>query len=182
MERNQEVESLSPKASPEALADRIRPRRPHWRSQYPHTPTYHVFEMFKAYQDATALAIDVKSPWYNRDASTMPAVTASAVRDKDGRLHISLVNVDPNHAITITAKFSGITPASVTGRVLTAPAINSHNTFEQPTVVKPAAFTGAAIESGTLKAVLPPKSVVMLDPQHASRSPRSPSLRVVAAS
>jgi alpha-N-arabinofuranosidase len=129
------------------------------------TPTYHVLEMFKSYQDATSLAIDLKSPGYNKDASTMPAVNASAVRDKDGRLHISLVNVDPNHAITITARFSGITPASVTGRLLTAPAINSHNTFERPTAVKPAAFTGAAIESGTLKVVLPPKSVVMLDPQ-----------------
>jgi alpha-L-arabinofuranosidase len=129
------------------------------------TPTYHVLEMFKSYQDATSLAIDLRSPGYNKDASTMPAVNASAVRDKDGRLHISLVNVDPNHAITITARFSGITPASVTGRLLTAPAINSHNTFERPTAVKPAAFTGAAIESGTLKVVLPPKSVVMLDPQ-----------------
>ena len=129
------------------------------------TPTYHVFEMFKSYQDATALAIDVQSPWYNKDGSTMPAVSASAVRDKDGRLHIGLVNVDPNRAITITARLSGVTAASVTGRVLTAPAINSHNTFEQPTVVKPAAFTGATIESGAVKANLPPKSVVILDLQ-----------------
>jgi len=47
--------------------------------------------------------------------------------------------------------------------VLTAAAINAHNTFDQPAVVKPAAFTGASIESGSLKATLPPKSVVMLD-------------------
>lgn len=129
------------------------------------TPTYHVFEMFKPYQDATAVAIDVQSPWYNKDGSTMPAISASAVRDKDGRLHIGLVNVDPNHSVTVNAKLSGVSPTSVTGRVLTAPAINSHNTFEQPTAVKPAAFTGAAIEAGNLKVVLPPKSVVMLDPQ-----------------
>ncbi len=129
------------------------------------TPTYHVFEMFKSYQDATALAIEVQSPWYNKDGSTMPAVSASAVRDKDGRLHIGLVNVDPNRGVSITAKLSGVTAAKVTGRILTAPAINSHNTFEQPVVVSPAAFTGASIESGTLKVVLPPKSVVLLDAQ-----------------
>jgi alpha-N-arabinofuranosidase len=129
------------------------------------TPTYHVFEMFKAYQDAAVLAIDLKSPWYNRDASTMPAVSASAVRGKDGRVHIGLVNVDPNRAVAITAKLSGSTGASVTGRVLTAPAINSHNTFEQTTTVKPAAFSGATVESGVLKAMLPPKSVVVLDLQ-----------------
>lgn len=127
------------------------------------TPTYHVFEMFKSYQDATALAVDIKSPWYNKDAAAMPAVNASAVRDKDGRLHLGLVNVDPNHAVTITARLTGVTAASVSGRVLTAPAINSHNTFEQPTAVKPAAFTGATIESGAVKATLPARSVVMLD-------------------
>ncbi len=127
------------------------------------TPTYHVFEMFKSYQDATALAIDIKSPWYNKDASTVPAVSASAVRDKDGRLHIGLVNVDPNHAVAVTAKLAGAVPGSVSGRVLTASAINSYNTFEQPAIVKPDAFTGASIESGVLKVVLPAKSVVMLD-------------------
>ncbi len=129
------------------------------------TPTYHVFEMFKAYQDSTALAVDIKSPWYNNASSTMPAVSASAVRDKEGRLHISLVNVDPSRAIPITAALSGVTAASVTGRVLTAPAVNSFNTFEQPTVVHPVAFTGASIQAGALKVVLPPRSVVVLDAQ-----------------
>lgn len=128
------------------------------------TPTYHVFEMFKSYQDATSLPVDVKSPWYNKDGSTVPAISASAVRGKDGRLHIGLVNVDPNHAITVSAKVAGA--ASVTGaRVLTAAAINSHNTFEQPGAVQPAAFHGAAIQSGVLKIVLPAKSVVMVDAQ-----------------
>ena len=47
--------------------------------------------------------------------------------------------------------------------MLTAAAMNSHNTFEQPAAVTPAAFTGASIESNSLKATLPPKSVVMLD-------------------
>ena len=129
------------------------------------TPSYHVFEMFKAYQDATALAIEIKSPWYNKGASTMPAVSASAVQGKDNRIHIGLVNVDPNHAVTITAKLAGVSASSVTGRVLTASEINSHNTFAQPATVKPAAFTGATIESGALKAVLPPKSIVVLDLQ-----------------
>jgi alpha-N-arabinofuranosidase len=128
------------------------------------TPTYHVFEMFKSYQDASALAIDLKSPWYNKDSSTVPAVSASAVRDKAGRLHIGLVNVDPTHAIAVTAKLSGVTLTSAAGRVLTAPAINSHNTFEQPAVVKPVPFSGATVEGNTLKVVLPPKSVVVLDP------------------
>lgn len=126
------------------------------------TPTYHVFHMFKPYQDATALPVEIKSPWYNKDAATMPAVSATAVRGKDGQIHIGLVNVDPNRSIPLSASLPGASPASVTGNILTAPSINSHNTFDQPAVVKPAAFTGAAIESGALKVVLPPKSIVML--------------------
>ena len=128
------------------------------------TPTYHVFEMFKSFQDATALAIDVKSPWYNKDSSTMPAVSASGVRDKDGRLHIGLVNVDPNHAILVTANVAGVSSVG-SARVLTAAAINSHNTFDQPAAVKPAAFSGASIQAGVLKLVLPPKSIVVVDAQ-----------------
>jgi len=52
---------------------------------------------------------------------------------------------------------------TVAGRVLTGPAINSINTFEHPDLVKPVAFAGAKLEGGALKAVLPPKSVVVLD-------------------
>lgn len=128
------------------------------------TPTYHAFEMFKSYQDATAFTVDVKSPWYSKDGSNMPAVSASAVRDKEGRLHIGLVNVDPNHAISITAKVAGA--ASVTGaRVLTAGAINSHNTFDQQGVVKPAAFNGASIQAGVLRIALPARAIVIVDAQ-----------------
>jgi alpha-N-arabinofuranosidase len=127
------------------------------------TPTYHVFEMFKSYQDSTALPVEIQSAWYNKDASTLAAVSASAVRDKDGRLHVALVNVNPNQPATITAQIPGGTATGVTGRVLTAAAVNAHNTFDQPAVVKPAAFSGATIESGSLKATLPPKSVVVLD-------------------
>src|SRR5690348_6557242 len=43
------------------------------------TPTYHVFEMFKSYQDGTALPVEIQSAWYNKDGSTLPAVSASAV-------------------------------------------------------------------------------------------------------
>lgn len=127
------------------------------------TPTYHVFEMFKPYQDAARLPVEIQSPWYNKDGSAMPAVSASAVKGKDGHTYVGLVNVDPNRPVTVTAKLTGVTPGSVSGRVLTAPAIHSHNTFEQPGTVKPASFGGATITAGALRIEMPSKSVVMLD-------------------
>jgi len=129
------------------------------------TPTYHVFEMYKPWQDATVLPIDIDTPWYNKDRFVMPAVSGSAVRARDGKVHVALSNLDPNQANTVTVKLDGLNAANVSGRVLTAPAINSHNSFDAPEVVKPAAFAGAQISGGALTVTLPPKSVVVLDLQ-----------------
>src|SRR5665213_191582 len=52
------------------------------------TPTYHVFEMFKVHQDATALPVDVQTPPYAFGGESIPAVSASASRDKAGRIHL----------------------------------------------------------------------------------------------
>ncbi len=126
------------------------------------TPTYHVFAMYKPYMDGTVLPIDIKSPWYNKDQWTMPAVSASAVRGKDGLIHVGLANLDPNRPTTITATLDGVSAGTVTGQVLTADAMNALNAFDKPDTVVPVAFTGARIEGGTLTVTLPPKSVVML--------------------
>ncbi len=127
------------------------------------TPTYHVFEMYKPYMDGTVLPIDVKSPWYNKDQWTLPAVSASAVRGKDGVVHVALSNADPNRAQTVAVQLTGVGGTTLTGRILTAPTMNAHNRFDAPNEVVPTAFTGAQLQGGTLNVTLPAKSVVMLD-------------------
>lgn len=127
------------------------------------TPTYHVFEMYKPWQDATVLPIDIQTPWYAKDQFTMPAVSGSAVKGKDGKVHVGLSNLDPNQPNTVTVKLDGLNAATVTGRVLTAGAINAHNTFDAPETVKPVAFTGTQVSGGTLTVTLPAKSVVVLE-------------------
>ncbi|MET0238335.1 MAG: alpha-L-arabinofuranosidase C-terminal domain-containing protein [Sphingobium sp.] len=129
------------------------------------TPTYHVFEMYKPYQDATVLPMDIQAPWYAKDKWTMPAVSGSAVRAKDGQVHVGLSNLDPNQSNTVTVKLDGLAITGVSGRVLTASAMNALNSFDAPDTVKPVAFTGVRIENGVLIATLPPKSVVMFDLQ-----------------
>jgi alpha-N-arabinofuranosidase len=127
------------------------------------TPTYWVFDMYKDYQDATVLPVDVQSRWYNKNEWTLRAVSASAVRDGKGVVHIGLTNVDPNHPASVTVKLDGVAGAGVSGRILTAGAMDAHNTFDAPDAVKPSPFTGAALANGALTVDLPPKSVVMLD-------------------
>jgi len=63
----------------------------------------------------------------------------------------------------VTINMNGVNASSVTGRVLTASAINSHNTFDAPEVVRPAAFNGATVQGGQLSVTLPAKSVVVLE-------------------
>jgi len=127
------------------------------------TPTYHVFELFKPHQGATALRVDLVSPDYAFEKEKLPAVSASASRDAAGKVHLSLVNTDPKNPITLTCAIAGHEAKSVTGRILTADAMNAHNTFTAPEAVKPATFTGATLAQGSLTVALPAKSVVILE-------------------
>ncbi|HEX8556050.1 MAG TPA: alpha-L-arabinofuranosidase C-terminal domain-containing protein [Sphingomonas sp.] len=127
------------------------------------TPTYHVFAMYKPWMDAAVLPIELKSPWYNKDQWTMPAVSASSVRDKAGVVHVALANLDPNRPQTVSAALTGVGATTVSGRVLTASTMNALNGFDAPAAVAPAPFSGARLEDGALSVTLPPKSVVVLE-------------------
>jgi len=126
------------------------------------TPTYWTYDLYQVFQGATALPVEVAGPDYAFGADAVPAVHASAGRDGAGVVYLALVNVDPNHAVTVTARLAGLTAKGVSGQLLTAPMINSVNSFDHPDVVVPTAFTGASLVGQVLTATLPAKSVVVL--------------------
>ena len=127
------------------------------------TPTYHVFEMYKPWQDATVLPIDIDTPTYSEGEFELPAVSGSAVRAKDGRIHVALSNADPAQENTVTIRLQEVRPDRVSGRILTAHAIDAHNSFDAPEAVRPTAFDGAKVTGDMLTVKLPAKSVVVLD-------------------
>jgi alpha-L-arabinofuranosidase len=127
------------------------------------TPTYHVFELYTVHHDATLLPISLTASSYEFEGQSIPAVSASASRDAAGRIHITLANLDPTRARTVQTELRGARVTGVTGRVLTAAAMNAHNTFERPTSVQPAEFLGTRLSGSTLTIELPAKSVVMLE-------------------
>jgi alpha-N-arabinofuranosidase len=129
------------------------------------TPTYHVFEMFRVHQGATMIPIDVSSPQYKYGDESIPGISASASRDSSNRIHISLVNLDPNHSRTVLASMDGLVPKTIMGRILTADAMNAHNTFEQPEAVKPSEFSAFKADDAGLEVRMPAKSVVVLSLQ-----------------
>lgn len=127
------------------------------------TPTYHVFDMFKVHHDATKLDLHLQTSNYTYEGDSIPQISASASKDADGRVHLSLCNTDPNKAIDLTCGVRGMSPNSVTGQILTADMMTAHNTFEEPEQIKPAEFQGATIDGDNLSIVLPGKSVVVLE-------------------
>ncbi len=127
------------------------------------TPTYHVFRMFRVHQEARLLNTDLRCEDYTFDNRKIPAVSASASVDKDGKMHISLANLNPNKQIIVTCPVIGDTYKKVTGEVLTATEMNAMNTFEKPESVKPAAFNGFNYKDGVITITMPSKSVVVLE-------------------
>ncbi|WP_431293385.1 alpha-N-arabinofuranosidase [Pedobacter sp. P26] len=122
------------------------------------TPTYYVFDMMKVHQDAKLLPLQISSPDYAFRSESIKAINASA-SVKDGITNITLVNLDPSKETTINIDVKGV---NVSGQLLTAPKINSFNDFGKDPEVKLAAFKGAMFENGTLKVVMPAKSMVQL--------------------
>ena len=128
------------------------------------TPTYHVFEMYKVHQDATFLPMDLICDKARvRDNREVPMLSASASKDKNGLIHITLANVDIDNTQNITLDLQGQKISGVNGRILTSASINDHNTFEKPDAVKPVAFNDAKVEKGQLKINIPAKSIVVLE-------------------
>jgi alpha-N-arabinofuranosidase len=127
----------------------------------PH-PTYHVFEMYKVHQDATLLPTRLACGSYTLDQQSLPQLSATASRDRAGRVHVSAANLDPHRAAPLVCRFEGFTPRQASGRVLTAAAMNAHNTFDQPRAVEPQPLERITVSEGRVEATLPPKSVVVL--------------------
>jgi alpha-N-arabinofuranosidase len=127
------------------------------------TPTFYVFEMYKVHQDAALIPLAFESPEYAWQGQTIPAVTASASRNKQQVVHLTFTNADPHHEITLQVDVRGMQVTAVKGKVLTASELQAHNTFDVPEKIGPADFKGASVSNNMLKVTLPPASVVMIE-------------------
>jgi len=126
------------------------------------TPTYHVFSLYRPFQDATFLPTDLRTPDYTLGAVGVPALSVSAARAADGSILVALANLDPNRALSVSGTLAGFAARKVTGSILSAAAMDARNTFEAPHTVEPRRFDGAQLLGGKLSVSLPPKSVVVL--------------------
>jgi alpha-N-arabinofuranosidase len=125
------------------------------------TPTYHVFKMYLPLQDATFVPVTFDAGTYTHGDVTLPRVDALAARDTAGTLWLTVVNVDPNRPVTISAAVAGLTARKAAGETLTASRVDSVNTFEAPGTVVPKAIA-AKVSGGTVTLIVEPKSVTVI--------------------
>ncbi|MBB6132079.1 alpha-N-arabinofuranosidase [Massilia aurea] len=125
------------------------------------TPTYHAYQMYIPFQDATSLPVAVDNDVaYSSNGKGVPGISATAARAKDGKVYIALVNTHPTRASDVTLNVAGLTVGGVAGQVLTADAMDAHNTFEKPQAIKPAPFSARA-QDGKLTIKVPAKAVMV---------------------
>jgi alpha-N-arabinofuranosidase len=127
------------------------------------TPTYHVMKMYSVHQDAKLLPVSFESPSYTFNGEKLPAVSVSASKDKNGAVHISLVNVDAKNKNKIEIDVKDLGVKNFTGTVITSVKLQDYNSFENPNKIVPTAFKGFENKKGKLEITIPPFSVVVLE-------------------
>ncbi len=125
------------------------------------TPTYHVFKMYVPFQNSTFVPVSFDAGTYKYGDISLPRVDAIAARDTKGKLWLAITNLDPNQPVEIDATVSGINAKSASGETLTAPQVDSVNTFDAPNTVVPKPISANA-QNGRLVLTVPPKSVTVV--------------------
>jgi len=121
------------------------------------TPTYHVFDMYQPFMGAVPYPAAVSGPDYVLGDTHLPMVDVSAARTKDGKLVLSIVNTNPGHAVQVVTNLTG----SAHGRILTAFAMDAHNSFDAPNMVHPLPFQSST-QDGKMSFDMPAKSVAVV--------------------
>ncbi|MDR7114689.1 alpha-L-arabinofuranosidase C-terminal domain-containing protein [Caulobacter sp. BE254] len=123
------------------------------------TPTYHVYKMYLPFQDATLVPVSFDKGTYAQGDIKLPRIDATAVRDTQGKLWLSVTNLDPARAATID--LAGFKAASASGQLLTASRVDAINTFDAPNTVAPKPYSAKASAKGLMLEV-PAKSILVV--------------------
>ena len=95
------------------------------------------------------IPLNISSNEYGLGGKTIKAISASASKDKTGTVHISLVNIDANKEQELRIDLGGISPGTVTGRILQSGKLQDYNSFENPQKITPVTFNGTSLKGNT---------------------------------
>jgi alpha-L-arabinofuranosidase len=123
--------------------------------------TFHPFEMFSRRRRGVALRVHVDGPGYTgRTNGDVAFIDASAIHDGDA-LHIFATNRSLDQACDVDVRLADV---AITGcrnaELLTGPSPAAANTYEQPDLVRAAAYADAIVRKDVATFRLPPLSLL----------------------
>jgi alpha-L-arabinofuranosidase len=132
--------------------------------QFVVTPVGRVFELYAAHQGGQSLRTVFTAPEVKYDRDGTPATFwglqgSASLHNKT--LVITAVNPHVTQSRETEITLRGATPGSAKMTILTAPTIQSHNTFAQPNAVVPREGEAKTTASSVI-ATIPPASVVAI--------------------
>lgn len=119
------------------------------------TPTYHVFDLYRAHHDAREIDCFVESENVGEGAWQLPQIVASA-SEKEGRVTLTLANLSAEESARVD--ITGIAATRATGRILTG-AMDACNDFGRADVLTVRDMEGIRLKDGWVTATLPPCAV-----------------------
>ncbi len=128
------------------------------------TPTYHVFEMFMPHMGAQAVRAVFSAPQVEYTRADRPAQfwgLAGSASVNDKLLTLTVTNPHISEAREAEIAVRGARVASARARVLSAPDVHAHNSFEQPRAVEPR-DEQVTVGAGTIGYRFAPASVTRL--------------------
>lgn len=124
------------------------------------TPTYHVFDMYSVHQEGTLLESYIESKQVGIDEWQVSDLTESASIDGDGKVHVTICNLDAVESKNIEGELIGFIPQMAEGKIVTG-EIKEHNTFEAPNTVTSKELKVTVTDNG-FSVVIPPSSVARI--------------------
>lgn len=133
-------------------------------AQFILTPTYHVFDLYQVHQDATLLPTTVEqSAFYAQNGESLPQISVSASKNAAGTVHVTLCNLDSRASAEVTLKLAGLDAIQqLSGRLVTAPTMQTHNTFAEPEAITTAPLTTLSHTGQQVNVQLPPMAVAVV--------------------
>ncbi|OCN02641.1 alpha-N-arabinofuranosidase [Clostridium sp. W14A] len=125
------------------------------------TPTYCIYDLFQAHQDAALIDSDVQTKEVGTQGALIPQISVSASRNEAGELNLTIVNTSLDETDLAECRILGWEAGRVTASILTDDS-HAYNSFASPDTVKIRAFDRLTVKKGEITAEIPPCSVVRI--------------------
>ena len=128
------------------------------------TPLYHVNQLYNAHRGRDRLKVVVSGPTFDtsKEGTGVPVLDAVASRSADGsEIYVKAVNTSPTSALDTELDLRGVdVRPEGEWHVLTAPSLETHNSFKTPDAVRP---RRERLKPGArFHVALPPRSVSVI--------------------